>query len=85
MIIGLCTIIAVEEMSVITYALETYELALAQAIELQKGVTSSRERIPEKLQENGLRQTVWKFPFEKELIIVQEIEVGKLVLECIKL
>ena len=81
MIIGLCTIIAVEEMSVITYALETYELALAQAIELQKGVTSSREVIRDRKGINGLRQTIWKFPFEKELITVQEIEVGKSILK----
>jgi hypothetical protein len=63
MTIGLCTIVAVAEMEVITYAFATYETALAQALENCKGVEGRIERYPERSNpHNGMRETVFKFP-----------------------
>jgi hypothetical protein len=80
MTIGLCTVIAVREMQVITYAFATYELALAQALENQKGVTATIQRRPETRDANGLRETTFKVKRLFELIVVLEIEVGDAVL-----
>lgn len=80
MTIGLCTIISVADMQVITYAFETYELALAQALENMKGVEGRIERFPERPNpNNGTRETVFKLPMHMELVQVQEVEVGSAV------
>lgn len=79
--VGLCTIVSAKDMGVITYVLETYELALAQAEENFKGVTFKVIREPEKISEkNGMRYTTWKVPQVLEMILVQEVEVGTAVL-----
>lgn len=81
MIIGILNVISVDEMSVITYAFRSYELAIEQAIELQKGVDlSDCERFPEIKMANGLRQTVWKYPMQFELVTAQEIALGESIL-----
>lgn len=81
MTIGLCTIISVADMQVISYAFETYELALAQALENMKGVEGRIERYPERPNpNNGMRETIFKLPEHMELVQVQEVEVGQAVL-----
>ena len=83
MTVGIYTIIAVETMQVVTYVFETYELALAQAHENEKGVTERVERILDHRLPNGMRQTVWKYPTLWQLITIQEFEVGTAVLPVV--
>jgi len=78
--IGLCTIFGIQTLQIYTYAMATYELALAQAVENMNGVEYRLERDPETIQANGLRQTVMRLPEAWELIMVQEVEVGNSVL-----
>jgi hypothetical protein len=80
MTVGLCSIISVPTMQVFTYCFKTYELALAQAIENQKGVTYRIQRFPELCGQNGLRQTHFRIQEIAELIAVLEVEVGEAVL-----
>lgn len=81
--VGVYMIIAVETMQVFTYVFETYELALAQALENEKGVTEPVERLLDHRMTNGMRQTVWKYPTLWQLITIQEFEVGTAVLPVV--
>ena len=79
MIIGVVNVISLKDMSVITYALETYELAKLQAKELLMGVNfESRLEMKDK---NGLRQQIHTCVEHIELLVVKEMEVGTKVLE----
>lgn len=78
--VGICTIIAVDDMQVVTYVCATYELALAQAHENLKGVGGRIEQHPERKTANGLRETVFKIVTHEELIKVEEVNVGTRVL-----
>jgi hypothetical protein len=79
--VGLCTIVSAKDMGVITYVMQTYELALAQAEENFKGVTEKIIREPETVSEkNGMRYTTFKLPTLYELVLVQEVEIGQAVL-----
>ena len=81
MIIGLCTVMSGLDMSVITYAFATYDLALAQAVELMKGVEGRIERYPERVNpDNSNRETIFKLPGHRELVQVQEIALATEVL-----
>ena len=77
-LVGICTVIGVHEMQVITYALATFELARAQALELQTGV-DGMEDLGES-SENGLRRHTYRHVASGQLIQVQELEVGTNVL-----
>lgn len=80
MTVGILNVISALEMGVITYAFATYELSIQQAVELTKGVDASIERQPEILQQNGMRQTIFKIPAHYELMVCQEVEVGYAIL-----
>lgn len=79
MTVGILNVIAVREMQVLTYVFETYELALAQAIEILKGVDCIVERV-EDTGENGMRRTTFVLREAFELMQVLDLEAGKEVL-----
>lgn len=78
--IGIVNVIDMLDMNVITYAFETYELALAQAKELENGVTYAMIHHPEETQENGMRRTVTATPEAFCVVVVSEIEMGTEIL-----
>jgi hypothetical protein len=80
MMVGVVNLIAVAEMQVFTYVLKTYELALAQAEELGKGVSEIPVRT-ERTAVNGNRETIIKYRKHKQLLQVQEVEIAEAVLE----
>ncbi len=85
-IVGLCTVISVaNDLSIITYVLDSYELALAQAIELQNGVKAEIFRDPETSSTDAvfgtvLRETLFRIPELDEIVAVRETTVGEEIL-----
>lgn len=76
-IIGLIILTSAISLEVITYVLDTYELALAQADQLLKGcnfeLVSNRDDLP-------LRYKEYKIEEYSEVLSVREIEIGLVVL-----
>lgn len=78
--IGLCTIIAVKDLQIITYAFLTYELAVTQALANLQGVRGRVDRFPERRLPNGTREVVFRLPGHQEVIVAQEVALGEAVL-----
>lgn len=78
--VGIVNLIAVREMTVFTYVLATYELALGQADELCKGVTARSTRVERPNPNNGNRETIITFRTQGQILHVQDIEVADAVL-----
>lgn len=77
---GLINIIDVLEMQVISMACESYDLALEQAKELEKGVDLSKKEIFHPKAKNSMRQVIYKYPATFTLVTVQELEIATEVL-----
>jgi len=78
--IGLVIVIAADDMSVIVYTMDNYELALAQAKELFKGVEYPIKRLQE-VMSNGMRQTFFRIDKIREVVCVKECEIAMEVLK----
>lgn len=82
-LIGICIVVNMAEdfPSIITYTLRTYELALAQAIELQKGVDLSNMVETNNINpSDGRRSATFLYPDHGEIVAVQECELGESIL-----
>lgn len=78
--VALCIVVSPIDWQVLAYTFSTYELALAQAIELQKGVKGTFNRT-DVTSEHGLRITTFAWDLEPQVVFVQETEVATQVLE----
>lgn len=84
--IGLCIVVDVSTQfpSIITYTFTTYELALAQAVELQKSVDLTHMSQQSTVSpSDGRRATTFLYPDHAQIVSVQECELGETVMPVV--
>lgn len=82
--VGIVNVISLSKLSVVTYVLRDFDLAVAQAMELLKYIDYSyteSDQIDQMSDGTFTRRKVFSLEEPMELLIVQEIEIGYEILE----